>query len=126
MTKHSLALHYAGTHLSVWFLRLPDGRVPAQEFLHDLNAQSRAAFYVIFEHLADVGRIHNTERFRQLRGSAQIWEFKVHHGPGWRMWGTFHDAGMVVTHGARKPHGRRLEQQVNRAEELLRVMRGEQ
>lgn len=51
-----------------------NGSMPAREFIEELEAAEQRKLAVLFQRLADTGRISNREQFRKVTG--KIWEFK--------------------------------------------------
>jgi putative component of toxin-antitoxin plasmid stabilization module len=98
------------------FVRRTDGSVPAADFLEGLDGRERGAFKALFKQLGDMGTITNKERLLQIQTSDHVWEFKVHTGKGWRMWGKYGTRGMYVTHGARKPKDNKLKRETDLAQ----------
>ncbi len=51
--------------------------MPARSFVEDeLTSDEQAKMAVLFQWLADKGKLHNKEKFKKLVGSANIYEFK--------------------------------------------------
>lgn len=67
---------FEGTYFSIRCLELADGSCPAGTFLDSLSAGDRRKLDVLFEMLGNSGKIWNTEKFKKLEGSDNIWEFK--------------------------------------------------
>lgn len=104
-------------------LRSADGVVPATEYLDGLSPGARAKFRVVAERLAATGVMTNIERFHQIRhgGDPQVYEIKVHDGPGHRFYCVRRERMWIVTHGGRKPRNNKLYGvEVKRCHEALK------
>lgn len=123
MTQHVDVVHYRGGRKTILFVRRADGSVPAEDFLGGLKAKEAASFKALFKQLGDQGTIPNSERVLKIQTSDDVWEFKVHIGSGWRMWGKYGPQGMFVTHGAKKPKPNKLTQQTRLAETIYNERR---
>lgn len=80
---------YAGTQKTIDLFIEADGSCPAEEFLNSLSQSDRRKIDVLFERMGQHGRISNTEKFKKLEGSKEVWEFKsfqvrllCFHAPG--------------------------------------------
>ena len=81
---------------------------PAEEFLAGLAKEEWAGVVRIIKRLADVGKIHNTEQFKKIRGT-DFWEFKSFQI---RVFSYFDSQRqLVITHGCKKK-----QQKLDRAE----------
>jgi putative component of toxin-antitoxin plasmid stabilization module len=73
--------------------------------------------------MAGEERILGEERVRKLmvpssRGQPEVWEFKAHDGPGWRLYAIRWRGDWVVTHGRKKPPDRRVAAEAAKARML--------
>jgi phage-related protein len=99
----------------VAYARRRNGNRPAMDYIEKLQQSDRARLAKSFNKIASVGRIHNIERFRKLRG--KIYEFKVYRkirvlcfqlGKTW-----------FLTHGFDKESGNTPSRQIERAEAIM-------
>ena len=67
---------FEGPHFTIQALALADGTCPAGDFLDALDSNDRRKLDVLFERLADIGKISNVEKFKEVEGSDDVWEFK--------------------------------------------------
>ena len=123
MTEHDEVVLVRGKALRVVAIRSADGACPALEFLDALARRPRAQFRALLERMAEEGRILGEERFRKLmvpggRNQPQVWEFKAHDGPGWRLYAIPSQGDWIVTHGRKKPSDRRVAAEAARARML--------
>lgn len=58
----------------VEYARAANGSYPAKEFVDSRPARDQRRLAVLFQRLADTGKINNREQFKRLSG--KIWEFK--------------------------------------------------
>jgi len=97
--------------------RLSDKR-PALEYIENLNRSDWAKLAKSFVKIAQVGKIHNTERFRKLGGkSGKIYEFKIH--PKVRVLCFQLGKTWLLTHGFDKETGNTPPGQITRAEQIM-------
>ncbi|MBK7962788.1 MAG: type II toxin-antitoxin system RelE/ParE family toxin [Bdellovibrionales bacterium] len=73
-------LIYRGQVFQIEAVVLPNGDVPAEEWLESLSQKHQQKFASLFAMLADVGKLWNERKFKHLEGSDQIFEFKVDDG----------------------------------------------
>lgn len=99
----------------VAYARRENGNRPAKDFIESLERPDHAKLMKSFRHMAYVGRIHNTERFRKLRG--KIYEFKVY--PKVRILCFQAGKAWLLTHGFRKETGDTPSRQIERAEDIM-------
>ena len=102
----------------VWAVEA-SGKRPAQEFFERLREDQAAKMQVLFERLAESGRINNREHFKKLedlQGHA-IWEFKRHqirflgsYGPGRQF---------LVAHGLEKKRDKHRPADLARTARIL-------
>jgi hypothetical protein len=128
LTEHSEVILARGKALQVVAIRSADGTCPALEFLDALTRRPRAQFRVLLERMAEDGRILGEERFRKLmvpspHGQPEVWEFKAHDGPGWRLYAIPRRGDWIVTHGRRKPADRRVAAEAAKARMLYAAWR---
>ena len=89
-----------GRKLTVEFAVRSDGTMPAKLFFDSLDPQDKRKLMVLFQWLADEGRIVNREKFKKVEGTQGLFEFKSFQI---RMPGFFTpDRRFVITHGFRK------------------------
>jgi len=99
----------------VAYARRENGNRPAKDFIESLERPDHAKLMKSFRHMVCVGRIHNTERFRKLRG--KICEFKVY--PKVRILCFQAGKAWLLTHGFRKERGDTPSRQIERAEDIM-------
>jgi len=100
----------------VAYARRVNGSRPAKDFIENLEKSDQAKLWKSFHHIAHVGRIYNTERFRKLRG--KIYEFKVY--PKVRVLCFRLGKAWLLTHGFKKETGDTPPRQIERAEEIMK------
>ena len=91
MTEYEEVILARGKALRVVAVGSAEGRCPALDFLEALDPRPRAQFRALLERLAEEGRILGEDRFRKQaapgpQGQPEVWEFKAHDGPGWRLY----------------------------------------
>ncbi len=91
-----------------------NGSMPAKEFVESLEDSDQRKFGVLFDKLAAVGIISNTEQFKQVRG--KIWEFKRHQArigcfQVGRKW--------ILTHGFIKKKDRWSNDEIEKANNVM-------
>jgi hypothetical protein len=100
---------------------LEDGTCPALEFLGSLQLQPRQPFKALAIRLCAHGTLMNEDHFRRLvlSGGPPVYEFKVHVGPGWRLYVVQGGPCWYVTHGRRKPSDRKVRAEADKAREYF-------
>lgn len=91
-----------------------NGAKPAKEFIRGLNDAEQRKLDVLFQRMADTGRIFNKEQFKQVEG--KIYEFKRHQvrigcfqmGRRW-----------LLTHGFRKKSKKWPRSEIERAQRIM-------
>jgi len=102
----------------VAYARRLNGKRPALEYIEKLTVLDWAKLAKSFVKMAQVGRIHNTERFRKLGGkSGKIYEFKIH--PKVRVLCFQLGKTWLLTHGFNKETGDTPSRQIERAEVIM-------
>jgi phage-related protein len=102
----------------VAYARRLGGKRPALEYIENLTRSDWAKLAKSFKKMAQVGRIHNTERFRKLGGkSGKIYEFKIH--PKVRVLCFQLGKTWLLTHGFDKETGNTPPGQIRRSEEIM-------
>jgi hypothetical protein len=127
MTEDDDVVLARGTTLTVYGVRRANGTCPSLEFLCALGDRPRAQLTVLLERMASDGRILGEERFRKLRveGQPEVWEFKAHDGPGWRLYAIAAGRDWYATHGGKKPHRQqRVRAEARRARAIFRERSG--
>jgi len=89
------------------------GSMPARDFIESLKDKERAKLSVLFERMADAGRIWNREQFKKVEGD--IFEFKrfqirvgcFQEGSTW-----------FLTHGFRKKRDKWQKRELERANRI--------
>ncbi|MBN1804601.1 MAG: type II toxin-antitoxin system RelE/ParE family toxin [Sedimentisphaerales bacterium] len=95
-----------------------NGKKPALDYIETLGRSDWAKLAKSFVKMAQVGRIHNIERFRKLGGkSGKIYEFKVY--PKVRVLCFQLDKTWFLTHGFNKETGNTPPRQIDCAEEIM-------
>lgn len=103
----------------VWAVEASGAR-PALAYFEALSDEDAAKMQVLFERLAERGRINNTEQFKKLGTLREraVWEFKRHQvrflggfAPGRRQF--------VVAHGLRKKRDKLRPADIERAVRIL-------
>lgn len=97
------------------------------EFLGSLpQPPIKTKFAGLFERLLRDGEIRNEELFRRLTvpGDPPVWEWKVHLGPGYRLFGIQHPSGdWYATHGRAKPKPSQVRTEADRARRIYKERR---
>jgi len=102
----------------VAYARRLGGKRPALEYIENLTLSDWAKLAKSFKKMAQVGRIHNIERFRKLGGkSGKIYEFKIH--PKVRVLCFQLGKTWLLTHGFDKKTGSTPPGQIRRSEEIM-------
>lgn len=102
----------------VAYARRLNGKRPALEYIENLKRSDWAKLAKSFVKMAQVGRIHNTERFRKLGGkSGKIYEFKIH--PKVRILCFQLGKTWLLTHGFDKETGGTPPGQIKRSEQIM-------
>jgi len=102
----------------VSYARCFSGKRPALEYIENLKLSDWAKLAKSFVKMAQVGRIHNKERFRKLGGkSGKIYEFKIH--PKVRVLCFQLGKTWLLTHGFNKETGDTPSRQIERAEVIM-------
>lgn len=102
----------------VAYARCFSGKRPALEYIENLKRSDRAKLAKSFVKMAQVGRIHNKERFRKLGGkSGKIYEFKIH--PKVRVLCFRLGRTWFLTHGFDKETGDTPPGQIERSERIM-------
>lgn len=105
---------YEGRRYKIECLVLANGSCPAGEFLDGLGPADRRKLDVLFEKLADHGRIWNREQFKKLEDSDNIWEFKSGQI---RLYCFFtRDGRVMLEFGLWKKRGKHRRSDLDRAE----------
>jgi len=106
----------------VAYARRLSGKRPALEYIENLGRSDWAKLAKSFVKMAQVGRIHNKERFRKLGGkSGRIYEFKVH--PKVRVLCFQLGKAWLLTHGFDKETGKTPPGQIRSAEQIMKEHR---
>lgn len=100
----------------VAYARRVNGSRPAKDFIENLGKSDQAKLWKSFHHIAHIGRIYNTERFRKLRG--KIYEFKIY--PKVRVLCFQLGKTWLLTHGFYKETGSTPPRQIERAENIMK------
>lgn len=110
MTDRALA--YRGRCFVIEFALLPEGQMPAKEFLEGLNEGDQAKILSLIERLGDHGEIRNREKFKKVERT-DFFEFKSFQV---RIIGFFiHGRRFVLTHGFRKKQDNIPKSELERA-----------
>jgi phage-related protein len=105
-----------GSCAIVAYARRENDNRPAMDYIENLEKLDWAKLSKSFMKIASVGRIHNTERFRKLRG--KIYEFKVY--PKVRVLCFQLEKTWLLTHGFDKETGDTPPRQIERAEVIMK------
>jgi phage-related protein len=107
-------LIYRGQVFQIEAVVLPNGDVPAEEWLESLSQKHQQKFASLFAMLADVGKLWNERKFKHLEGSDQIFEFKVDDGRILCFF--FVGQRVILTHGFAKKSAKTPKGEIERAE----------
>jgi phage-related protein len=104
---------YTGERLKIEFAICLDRSLPAKQFFDRLDAKDQRKLMVLFQWLADHGKIFNEEKFKKIEGTDGLFEFKSFQI---RMPGFFGVRGsFVVTHGFRKKRDEAPRSEITKA-----------
>jgi putative component of toxin-antitoxin plasmid stabilization module len=120
------AEHYSGLRRKIVFAKCNGGSEPAKQFYEELDEGGKDGFDNLFLLMGDHGKITNKEKFRHKVGSIRcdhagsgkdfvVSEFKIHHGPGYRILAVLEGKVYVLTHGCSKPKDAQLPSEIERA-----------
>lgn len=86
-------------------------------FLAGLDAKARARFQALMNMKAKTGVLRVPDNYRQLqdKGTPKVCEFKVHLGPGYRLYAVPVGKHIYVTHGGKKPKDRLVGAEIEKA-----------
>jgi phage-related protein len=107
---------YSGSKVTIEFAELPNGRMPACEFVEQQDRRCQARLYALFQRLGETQRIHNELQFKKLEGA--FWEFKA---DGVRLICFF--AGnrlLILTNGFKKKSRKTPSNELVRASHIMR------
>jgi hypothetical protein len=114
LARHLIAV---GARFRVEALMLPNGTCEVCDFLEAQSVQDQAKLCVLFERLAEAGRISNVEKFKKVRGD--IWAFKSYQI---RVFCFFtSDRCVILVYGLKKKTDRYSPKEIERAERLRQV-----
>ncbi|MCD4830597.1 MAG: type II toxin-antitoxin system RelE/ParE family toxin [Anaerohalosphaeraceae bacterium] len=70
---------HKGKYCNIEFVKTSNGKMPANEFLENLNEVIQAKFFGLFKELldSDNGFISNSQKMTKLKGGDKIWELRV-------------------------------------------------
>lgn len=116
MTQGGLVPVFSGSDV---VLLVTGGRDDAESFLLSCEKRVQSRFRRYLERLRDGHLLQSPEFIRHLEtvdaGSckgAQVFELKVHEGPGWRLYIIRFGDKWYVTHGRKKPKDKLVAQEV--------------
>lgn len=106
-----------GPRGTIWAVELKDGACPADDFLKSLETRARAQFKARFEALSQTGTLRTPDFMRvlQVTGSPKVYEIKVDHGPGWRLYLIRLGTSWYATHGCKKPKDRTVAKEAEKS-----------
>lgn len=112
------APEYVGIKFTIQALELADASCPVGDFLDALEGRDRRKLDVLFEMLADLGRISNDTKFKKLADREEIWEFKSYQV---RIYCFFTpDRHVMLAHAVIKKQDKHSRADMERAEERRR------
>lgn len=98
---------YAGSHGKVMAVRLPNGSLPALDFLNSLPPRAQESFKALFARQLDSGHLLTDTRFRWIEDGKKkkpdVCEWKVHNPRALRLFGIREGSTWYATHGSNKP-----------------------
>jgi Phage derived protein Gp49-like (DUF891) len=93
---------------------IKDGvRCASMEYIRSLEKKIRIKIFAVMKIMADFGVIRNKEKFNHLED--KIYEFKAQRA---RVFCFHYQNDIVCTHGADKPHPRRLKIEIDKAKRI--------
>ena len=96
-----------------------NGNRPAKDFIENLESSGQSKLAKSFHYIANIGIIHNTERFKKLGGkSGKIYEFKIY--PKVRVLCFQLGKTWLLTHGFSKDTDKTPLNQIKRAEDIMK------
>lgn len=109
------ALAYQGRCFTIEFALLPEGQMPAKEFLEGLSLGDQAKISALIKRLGDLGEIRNREKFKKIERT-EFFEFKSFQV---RIIGFFMQGRrFVLTHGFPKKQDNIPQSQLERANRI--------
>lgn len=110
-----------GPHAAIRAVETKDGTCPAEDFLKSLEVRAQAKFWARFEVLSQTGTLRTPDFMRvlQVPGSPRVYEVKVDHGPGWRLYLIRQGVTWYATHGSKKPKDRKVADEVKKARDIF-------
>ncbi len=103
----------------VAYARRKNGNRPAKDFIENLESSDHSKLAKSFHYIANIGIIHNTERFRKLGGkSGKIYEFKTY--PKVRVLCFQLGKTWLLTHGFTKDTDKTPPNQIRRGEDIMK------
>jgi putative component of toxin-antitoxin plasmid stabilization module len=119
-------IHWVRGQRAIAFAKLKDGSEPAKHFYESLADDDKDRFDGIFDRLCEHGIFRNDEKFHPdvgeikclHRGTSKAFtvsEFKVHTGPGYRIFAVRERDTYVLSHGCNKPKKKQFKFEIDRA-----------
>jgi putative component of toxin-antitoxin plasmid stabilization module len=121
-------VHESGLQRTVVFAKLKDGSEPARLFYDSLMDDDKERFDGLFIQMCEHGALKNDQKFHPSVGEIKcvqsngvvkefvVSEFKVHRGPGYRIFAVLEKDTYVLTHGCKKPSKNQFATEKNRAQ----------
>lgn len=115
-------LVYDGTALRIESYVVPNGTIPAEEWLEQLSVAAQQKFAALFVRMGDTGKIWNECKFKHLTGTDQLFEFKVDADRILCFF--FVGRRLILTHGFRKAGDKTPKREIDRAEACKKDFEG--
>ncbi|MFL0158588.1 hypothetical protein [Mycobacteroides chelonae] len=99
-----------------------DGVCDVEQFLSALPDRAKAQFKARFERYCQVGHLRSPDEWRRLQADDErplVYELKISHGPGYRLFGIVEGRVFVATHGVKKPKESDLKRHAKKAREVF-------
>ena len=120
--KTGVKLLGEGNNVNIYSFINERGDDVPEKYISGLNEQEELKLIKLFELMLDRGNIFNKEKFRNLRGSDGIFEFKsdAHRILCFILKG-YYPKSFILTHGFKKEKGKTPKKEINKAEQIKEI-----
>jgi putative component of toxin-antitoxin plasmid stabilization module len=108
---------FEGEALTLYAVESKEGVCEVDDWLDALEDRAFAAFEARFTHLCAIGHLRATEQWRYL--DDDVFEIKVHTGPGYRLYMLRDGNDFTATHGRKKPDDRKVKRETKKAAKIF-------